>query len=145
MKEIFIYVGFSVVVMSLDTERLEKEYTKQYRVEDFETYVKESGNAPMLYEDVIYPIKEIYFFSVPLPNLFKDGIIRFHNHKGITSEVLEKLLWYPTRVISQVIGIKTDKINADGRKGLITKHVTGPYGAAMMNVYEGTSLNKQYQ
>lgn len=174
MIEIILDIADYLQVMNLDTEKLDSNYPNKYKKQDFQNYLsltdmrfppdvdyRKMSGYPLPYQDLPFlEHKDIYFFStkstkingfIDAPTLFKEGIIKFHNYKGIfeTSKsrgvnlIMEKYLWYPIKFISEVTGLSIDKINSDGRSGKIWRHVPNT-PSITTNRFNGKSLNDVY-
>ena len=173
-EKIILDIADYLQVMNLDTEKLLSNYSNKFKKQDFQNYLsltdmrfppdvdhKKMSGYPLPYQDLPFlEHKYIYFFStkstvvngfIDAPTLFKEGIIKFHNYKGIfgTSKsrgvnlIMEKYLWYPIKFISEVTGLSIDKINSDGRSGKILRHVPNT-PLITNNRFNGKSLNDVY-
>lgn len=159
MIEIVLDIQY-LQVMNLDLEKLDLNYSNRYKKQNLNTYLDLTGITPYSDPDINLTVEDIYFFSTPTTEvnnyidtvtLFKEGILKFHNHKGIYGESVnefinlaqEQRLWYPTKFVSEITGLKVDKINKDGRTGKIQRYVpqTALTGS---NRYNGDSLNSLY-
>tara|TARA_B100000945_G_C19919134_1_gene384284 strand:+ start:23 stop:517 length:495 start_codon:yes stop_codon:yes gene_type:complete len=159
MIEIVLDIQY-LQVMNLDLEKLDLKYSNRYKKQNLNTYLELTGQTPYYDPDINLTVEDIYFFStattevdnyIDTVTLFKEGILKFHNHKGIYGESVNKFInlaqeqrtWYPTKFVSEITGIKVDKINKDGRTDKIQRYVpnTTQIGS---NRYNGDSLNSFY-
>jgi len=173
MIEIILDIADYLQVMNLDTEKLGSNYPAKFKKQDFQNYLsstkryppdveyKKIGGYPLPYQDLPFlEHKDIYFFStksteangfIDAPTLFKEGIIKFHNYKGIfetpksrgVNLIIEKYLWYPIKFISEVTGLSIDKINSDAKSEKILRHVPNT-PLITTNRFNGESLNDLY-
>ena len=172
-EKIILDIADYLQVMNLDLEKLDCKYHNRYKKQDFQTYLslteryppdveyQKIGGYPLPYQDVPFlEHKDIYFFStkstevigfIDAPTLFKEGIIKFHNYKGIFETpksrgydlIIEKYLWYPIKFISEVTGISEDKINSDAKSEKILRHIPNT-PLITNNRFNGESLNDFY-
>tara|TARA_R100001086_G_scaffold39406_1_gene17442 strand:+ start:1640 stop:2134 length:495 start_codon:yes stop_codon:yes gene_type:complete len=160
MIEIVLDINYDIRVMYLDLERLDKNYPNRYKTQKLNTYLELTGQVPFYDPDVNLLVDDIYFFStlstkvdnyIDTVTLFNEGILSFHDHKGIYAEseyepinfAFELRTWYPTKFVSEITGHKVEKINRDGRVGKIDRYVPKT-DITVSNKFNGVSLNEFY-